>query len=91
MALSRMGRLVPVDDFFYAQIKRRTLVVRIFPHAAACLRLVRDDLRNTFYRWYPGVNTSSGAQARAAQPPLCLGLFLLGYRSQLPGAAACVL
>jgi len=33
------------------EIKRRTLVVRIFPHAAACLRLIRALAIETHENW----------------------------------------
>lgn len=39
---------------FNQEIKRRTLVVRIFPDAASCLRLVRAIAAETHEEWMEG-------------------------------------
>ena len=44
---------------FTQEIKRRTLVVRIFPHDVSCLRLVRAVAAEQYQEWMEGSRYSS--------------------------------
>ena len=49
--LDRVVRALPAERDGGQELKRRTHVVRIFPHAASCLRLVRALAVETHEGW----------------------------------------